>query len=222
MIGLIIVICIILIIIVMIISNSRENRRKRRRNSSKNQGGKSQEEIEKKYQEEWKKWEQEKQEFSELLTKYGVITNEIRMENFKSSNNIFIFEESSTIIIYKVPYKFDDILGFEVYDNGKTIFSGTTSETTTSTNTGNMLGRALVGGVLAGGVGAIIGAATAKKDIKSQVISQTAITEHNYDVVLIMNSLSTPTLKVNFNNNQNSIQEFVAVLSIILKRNRSN
>ena len=128
------------------------------------------------------------------------------------NNKILVFEENSTIVIKNNAYKFDDIVNFDVYDNSTSIYSGASSS---STKTGSMLGRSAVGAVLFGGVGAIVGGTTAKQEM---VTSQTSVTLHNYDVVLTLNSLSTPTLKVNFENNQGKVQEFVSILSIILER----
>jgi len=130
---------------------------------------------------------------------------------FESINNkIIVFEEKTTIVIQEKSYKFADIVTFEVFDNSMSIYSGTT----TTTKSGSMFGRAAVGGLLFGGAGAIIGGTTAKQE----TTGQTETTIHNYDVVLTLNSLSTPMLKVNFGENQQGVQKFVSILSIILER----
>jgi len=160
---------------------------------------------------------EQQKEITELSVKYGDVTKEIKNVGRWKNSNIVVFEQSSTIIICKKPYKFDDILNFEVYNDSQVVYSGTTA--TTSTKTGSMLGRAVVGGLLLGGAGAIIGGTTGKKETITE--GQTATTKHNYDVVLTLNSLSEPTLKVNFADNQNGVQEFASILSIILQRRNS-
>ena len=176
---------------------------------------------------------------SDLCSKYGEVTKDMHTsEDYLdlmqrdwtdvafleklAKDRMFVFEQEEVIVIQDKPYKFDDILGFEVYNNSQTIYSGTTSETTTSTNTGSMIGRAAVGGLLFGSVGAVVGGATAKKTTTGQTTSQKATTKNNYDVVLTINSLSVPTLKINFKENQNGVQELVSVLTVIQQRKKEN
>ena len=132
--------------------------------------------------------------------------------------SILIFESSETIVIEKNPYKFKDIVSFEVFDNSKTIYSGSTA--TTKTNTGSMIGRAVVGGVLLGGVGAAIGGATAKKE--TEISGQTSRTTHDYDIIVTVNSIASPIIKISLGKNQETMQEIASIFSIILERNKQN
>jgi hypothetical protein len=177
------------------------------------------EEYREKYREEIEAIKQaRKQELSDFYAQFGSITKEIiahhKWDYSKQDYlRIVVFEQSSTIVIERTPLKFDDILGFEVFNNAKTIYSGTTAITST-----NMTGSAIV----TGGASAIIGTGRATARVTTVTTGQTATTKHNYDVVLTINNLSTPTLKVKFYDNQVGVQEFVSILSIIMHRKKEN
>ena len=154
-------------------------------------------------------YELDEEDRLEMLAKYGNITTEIRISNHQMSvarNEIIVFEQSSTLLIQNVPYKFDDILDVEIYNNSKSIYSGTVSAD---------LGGALIGGALFGGAGAVVGG------MSSQQQEGETITVHNYDVVLTLNSLSTPMLKINFADNQHGVQEFASTLSVIFRQRKN-
>ncbi len=94
---------------------------------------------------------------------YGKLTKRIDKSLYliRTMEAVLIYQETKTILIKNIPYKFSDILGYRVSDNSTTIHEAQTAQTKTSG--ASMLGRAVVGGVLLGGVGAVVGGATAKK-----------------------------------------------------------
>jgi len=128
--------------------------------------------------------------------------------------SLLVFESSETLIIANKIYKFRDIVSFEVFDNSQTIYSGSVS--TTKTKTGSMLGRAAVGGLLLGGVGAIVGGTTAGKETVTE--GQATTTTHDYSIVVTVNNLSNPIIKINLGADLNSMQEITSILSIITSR----
>lgn len=154
----------------------------------------------------------------EILSKEYILSEDYFGDSFRKIEKSFIvFENSSTLFIENNPYHFKDIINFNVCDNSEMIYSGSASSST-KTKTGSMIGRAVVGGVLLGGAGAVIGGATAKKDSNTS-ISQSSHTIHNYEIIITINSLSMPSLKLEIGYNQDAMQKISSILSIIIERN---
>lgn len=187
------------------------------------------------------KWESEIQETNVIIKKiendyegqlnnfilqHGDLTKELQFgfENIQGrilktiDKSVLVFESSSILIISNKIYEFKNILDFNVYDNSQTIFSANSA--ISSTNTGSMVGRAAMGGILFGGVGAAIGGATAKKEI--QISGSSTYTTHDYEIVITVNSLSTPTVKLSLLGQQDIVQEITSILLIILERNKQH
>lgn len=136
-------------------------------------------------------------------------------------NKILIFESSKKIIIQEKEFWFPDILSFELKDDEQMLYQSSYSTSKSSTSTGSMIGRAVVGGVLLGGVGALVGGATAKKNITTTSTSYQPIVNHNFRVDIVVNSISDPQIIVNLGKNNIAADELVAVLSVILERNKN-
>lgn len=132
--------------------------------------------------------------------------------------SFIVFESSQTIFLGNKPYSFKDIISYEVVDDSKIIYSGN-SNSNTSTSNKSMIGRAAVGGVLLGGTGALIGGITANKQSNTSLnISQT--TNHKYEVIITLNNLSEPIIKIELEDNRNAMEKISSVLSIIISRNQ--
>lgn len=127
---------------------------------------------------------------------------------------LLVFEESSVLVVDDKVYPFNDIIGYSVLDNGKTIMSD--NRTVTKTNTGNMLGRAIVGGLVGGGVGAAVGAITANKESTTSQYETTK--QHDYVIYIIVNDLSNPNIEIKLYTDTNKCKKIEAILSVILKR----
>ncbi len=157
--------------------------------------------------------------------KYGSITKEIIYNNIyytgcyigrnKIKDTIYVFESSSIIIINSIPYSFKDIISFNILESSSKTPLNQTFKTKTSTK--SVLGRAVVGGLLLGGVGAIIGGATAKKTIMP---GQNINTNYYYVIVITVNSLSNPNIKLDIGDKVEIVQEISSILSIICERNK--
>ncbi len=130
------------------------------------------------------------------------------------NKKLYVNEKDQILFIHGTGYKFKDILSYTVQDNSKTIHSGGTS--TTKTNTGSMLGRAAVGGALFGNVGAVIGGATASKTTEYGNTFSTEI--HHYNVIITVNSISSPMVTVDLGSNQELMNKLSSVLTVILSR----
>lgn len=159
---------------------------------------------------------------NKFIDKYGKLSNQFYLRKYSDSilnNTIKIFEEKSVIIIQGKVFNFNDIISFKLTDDKNIIYQDSVSTSKTSTSSGSMIGRAAVGGVLLGGVGAILGGATAKKNTTTITTPYNSITYHNYKVHIIVNSISDPQIILEFDDNEEILNEFISVLSVIIKRN---
>lgn len=97
------------------------------------------------------------------------------------AQDVAIIEKENIIILNKKEYAFNDILNYDLLEDGKTI-------TTTIGKKKASLGKAMIGGALFGGAGAIVGGSSGK-------INSTS-TEDNYctklDIKITLSNLSTP------------------------------
>ncbi len=111
-----------------------------------------------------------------------------------------------------VIYSFDDILDFELIEDGNSVTKGG-------------IGRAVVGHVLAGGIGAIVGGITAKRKTKS--------TCTRLQIKITLNNITTPAVLVNliisetkkdsfiYKTAYSSAQNIMSVLQIICANKQS-
>lgn len=82
-----------------------------------------------------------------------------------------------------------------------------------------MLGRSVAGAVVGGGVGAIIGGSTASKSTSSYTSGETITQEHNYTLYINLNCIISPTLKIKLKDCADQMNELVAILDVIIKKN---
>ncbi|OFY41582.1 MAG: hypothetical protein A2X18_07090 [Bacteroidetes bacterium GWF2_40_14] len=208
-----IIICIVVGIIIMLVSDSiKSNEAKKELLEIKNSYAKNILEADQKYS-----------------LEYGVITKSFHKE-FNEIESIRVFEESETIVIMDVPYKFVDIISVELYDDSKIIITNSV----TKTSTGSMIGRAVVGGALIGGVGAVIGGVSAKQNTVA-----TQETSHHYCMYITINNLTNPLISFVFkggvveldNTKESGIETYwpipyekimsvVSMISVIIERNK--
>ena len=126
---------------------------------------------------------------------------------------LFIFKESNIIL------DFSSILSYRINDDITTHSSAISINSTTNTNTGSMLGRSVAGAVIGGGVGAIIGGSTASKSTTSYTSGETITQEHNYTLYINLNCIISPTLKIKLGNYTDQMNELIAILDVIIKKN---
>lgn len=111
-----------------------------------------------------------------------------------------------------VIYSFDDIIAFELLEDGNSITKGGT-------------GRAIAGGLLFGGVGAIVGGSAGKRKTKS--------TCTKLQIKITVNSMSTPAVYINliagetktdgfiYKTAYSSAQNILSVLQVICENNKT-
>lgn len=135
---------------------------------------------------------------------------------------VMLKESSSQIMLNEHIYLFKDIVDFTINDNQTEIKRGGESVSTTRSSNGNMFGRAVVGRMFFGRIGAAIGAATAKKDTITYQDDTYSTTLHSYTITVTIDSLTSPTETLVLNNDEDSTNKVVSILTIILRRNEQS
>lgn len=151
---------------------------------------------------------------NELIEKYGEPAKTIILEELNLEKEIIAFENSKRIWVCGKDLPMSDILNCTFNDNQR-IVKGTVSYET-KTSTGNMAKRAVVGGVLTGGVGAVIGGSTAKKETTVKQENDKVI--HDYTVIININSLSEPIVKIPLGSDGAKVNEIVGLMNVIISR----
>lgn len=177
-----------------------------------------QSETEKKEKEEERERLQKEYEndLENLSREYGAITKKFEFWNKSKDNCVLVFAETKKAWIMGQVYDFKDILECSITDNSYIKKGEVTYKTKTST--GSMIGRAVVGGVLTGGVGALIGGATAKKKTVAVPKGEDKVI-HDYTVLVNVNSLTTPVIRINCGRGEEKANEIVAVMNVIIHKN---
>ncbi len=166
-----------------------------------------------------------KASFDEYVSLYGICTTDILLSSPSTSvyNHLYVFEESSMLILNGERIPFAKILAFSLNDDSETIVHNETQYTsTTKTSTGSMLGRAMVGGVLLGGVGALAGATTAKTESVTVPSSgySTSTTRHRYVLFINLDDLSNPTREIVLGEDTKHAYNVANIFNIIIQRNK--
>ena len=160
-----------------------------------------------------------------LVTSFGPCTSDILLgdNQYNYQDHMFLFEDTSTLLLRGEEIPFSKILGFSLNDDTTQITQNHTGyESVTKTSTGNMLGRAVVGGVLLGGVGAFAGASTAKKETTTKpTINKTkSMTLHHYIIYINIDDLRNPTREIDLGADTYKAQNIANLFNIIVQRNK--
>ena len=155
---------------------------------------------------------------NELISKYGQPDKTIIFENLNLDKEIVAFGEANRVWILGRDLSMGDILSCSFNDDQQ-IEKGNISYET-KTNTGNMAKRAIVGGVLTGGVGAAIGGATATKETTVKQANDKVI--HDYTVIININSLSEPIIRIPLGADGAKANEIVGLMNVIISRKNNN
>ena len=164
------------------------------------------------------KFEKEKEEYasamSDLVNKYGNPDKVISLNGYDINNDIIAFGNTKRVWIAGKDLQMSDILNCTYNDNSY-IEKGAVSYETRTKN-GSMATRAIVGGVLTGGVGAMVGGATAKKSTIVNQENDTLI--HDYTVIINVNSLSEPIIRIPLGNDIDMVDDIVGLMNVIISR----
>jgi Na+-transporting methylmalonyl-CoA/oxaloacetate decarboxylase gamma subunit len=153
---------------------------------------------------------------SQLIDKYGNPAKVFVLEQYNLDKEIIAFEESKRIWICGKDFEMKSILSCTFTNDVKVVKGQIIS--TTKTKSGNMVKRAVVGDVLLGGAGAVIGGSTAKKStITTQEDDKVY---HDYTVVINVDSLSDPIIRVHLGSDGKTLNEIVGLMNVIIQRNR--
>lgn len=165
-----------------------------------------------------KQWETEKiitiynEKKNELISKYGQPDKTIILEELNLEKEIIAFGNANRIWLLGKDLPMSDILSCNFNDDQR-IEKGNISYDT-KISTGNMAKRAIIGGVLTGGVGAIVGGVTANKETIVNQENDKII--HNYTIIININSLSEPTIKIPLGRNDTQANEIVGLMNVII------
>lgn len=174
------------------------------------QGKKDEEELKRRIDSKYNK------DLENITNEYGTITKNIEIKEKSVNDSVIIFAETKKIWMLGKIVDFKDILGCSLSDNSHTERGTVKYETKTST--GSMLGRAVVGGVLTGGVGAVVGGATAKKNTITVPQGNDKVI-HDYTVLVNVNSLENPLLRINCGKDGAKANDVIAVINVIIRQN---
>lgn len=152
----------------------------------------------------------------ELILKYGQPDKSIPFEELNLQKEIIVFGKVNRIWLLGKDLPMSDILSCTFNDNQRIKKGGVSYETKTST--GNMAKRAIVGGVLTGGVGAVVGGATARKETTVKQENDKVI--HDYTVIININSLSEPIIKIPLGTDDAKVNEIVGLMNVIISRHK--
>lgn len=151
---------------------------------------------------------------TQLIDKYGNPAKVFVLEQYNLDKEIIAFEESKRIWICGKDFQMKSILSCTFTDDKKIVKGQITS--TTKTNNGNMVKRTVVGDVLLGGAGAVIGGSTASKStITTQEDDKVY---HDYTVVINVDSLSEPIIRVHVGSDGKTVNEIVGLMNVIINR----
>lgn len=152
--------------------------------------------------------------FSKYLAENGTPDKTIIVKPNDEMEIIHVHESKKQVYLKGRMYDFKDFINVTFTDN-PTIIKGKTTATTKS-NTGSTVGRAIVGDVIAGPAGAIIGGTTGKKTTEFQHENDRVI--HDYTVVVNINSISTPIVRINTGSDGKTTNEIVGLINVIIAR----
>lgn len=138
----------------------------------------------------------------------------INIKDNDTEQIIIAHESSRKLYILGSFYKFEDVLNCSFSDSPKVIKG--TIKAVSSSDTSSMLGRAVVGDVIAGPAGAIIGGSTGKK--KTEIQQASDETKHDYTVLINLNSIAKPILRIHIGENGTLTNEIVALMNVIIAR----
>ena len=184
----------------------------------------SEEESKKRVQEENARLEREeklrikKEEYNSqkqlFLAENGTPSKTLIINEYDINSEINVYENSKKIFILGREYLFKDVMSCTFSDSPRVI-KGKMIAVTKSKN-GSEIGRSIVGDVVAGPAGAIIGGTTAKKH--TEYIQEDDKTVHDYTVVINMNSISEPIIRIHTGENGKLTNEIVGLMNVIISR----
>jgi len=153
-------------------------------------------------------------QMQQFLTLNGTPDKTIILEKLDLSSEIHVYEKSKKVFVLGKEYAFKDVISCTFSDSPR-IVKGKITAVTKSKN-GSVIGRSIVGDVVAGPAGAIIGGVTAKKN--TEYIQEDDKTIHDYTVIINMNSISDPIIRIHTGEKGRLTNEIVGLMNVIISR----
>ena len=153
-------------------------------------------------------------QMQQFLTLNGTPDKTIILEKLDLSSEIHVYEKSKKVFILGKEYAFKDVISCTFSDSPR-IVKGKITAVTKSKN-GSVNGRSIVGDDEAGPAGAIIGGVTAKKN--TEYIQEDDKTIHDYTVIINMNSISDPIIRIHTGEKGRLTNEIVGLMNVIISR----
>lgn len=153
-----------------------------------------------------------------FINQHGVPDSTIYLKDYDINEEINVYENQKKVFIRSKAFEFKDILSCTFTDNPTTIKGKISSVSESKTDNGNALGRAIVGGAIAGSTGAIIGGTTAKRQTQTEYRQENDRIYHDYTVIINVNSISNPVIRINTGENGRLTNEIVGLMNVIISR----
>jgi uncharacterized membrane protein len=200
----IVVVIVVFFIFMVIGANQEEEERKEKKEQARLK-------REEKLKAQTEEYETLKQQF---LTTNGTPDKTLVIDKLDLNSEIHVYESSKRVFIHGKEYAFKDVMSCTFSDNPRVI-KGKITAVTKSKN-GSVIGRAIVGDVVAGPAGAIIGGTTAKKN--TEFIQGNDKTIHDYTVIINMNSIVEPVIRIHTGEDGKLTNEIVGLMNVIISR----
>lgn len=195
----------IVVFVIALINGIKENQKKEEAAAIKRQ----KEEADRKA-----KLEAYNNDYNSFIEKNGNPDKTIVVTPNEVDGAIYVYEAKKSVFLQGKEYKFKDIMSCTYTDNPTTVKGNITA--VTKSNNGSVIGRSIVGDVVAGPAGAIIGGTTGKK--KTEYIQGADKVYHDYTVIVNLNSISNPILRIKTGMDGKLTNEIVALMNVIIAR----
>lgn len=152
--------------------------------------------------------------YDNYISTHGLPDKKIILRENDINGLILVNEAAQKVYINGITLDFNDILNYSVTDNPITI-KGDSQEIVESDDS-SMLKRAIIGHIFAGDAGAIIGGLTARTTTTYH--EEDDIIEHNYTILININSISNPIMKIAVGSDTELANEIAGLLNVIISR----
>lgn len=150
----------------------------------------------------------------DFLANNGNPSKSLIIAELDINSEIHVYENTKKVFILGKEFAFKDVMSCTFSDNPR-IIKGKVTAVTKSKN-GSVIGRSIVGDVVAGPAGAVIGGTTAKKH--TEYIQEDDRTVHDYTVIINMNSISEPIIRIHTGEDGRLTNEIVGLMNVIISR----
>ena len=200
---------------------TKEVKKDEQRQKEEQEAKKRREEFEQRWNAEREAYYSAKAEaLADLESQFGKCTKEITVsfgKLFSRKHVVYAFEDYEIIVLDGNTIEFKNIIGFNLSNKSKSIYSAYTTASSKK-NLGSAIVRGAVGKMIAGDAGGIIGAMTAEDDYDFDT-SYDVDEEDEYRVYINVDSISSPTIVLNFGTERDDAYDLANLINVIVNRN---